>query len=458
MPPRKRPRNQDASYGTVTSPVFSRASVLDNGLIGEKPANKRSLTQERGYPPPDEAAEDLYALNSLQLRRDRPIEPGSLIYPVFYLLDSLPRALKRRVRTWQPGIEEVFNCPQSDFQVNAGKEYWSTRTFWNAVKSSEYFIWPIQAEIGRYVTAIFHLRKGLVNDPNFDPDDSEASNDGAKDVPQVMSDEYFIIDAWSVVDAVRSNEAIQRVNRVRNRLQQLFKPEGIVFRPGSYQKHKTATERWSLPWVPPQTDDWSSGLRSFALIRQILQRIIDFYCTETAHNNSLFNEPTSGWLNVDQVRHEMMGYCAMNCIEDMDYNARIAIEAIDEINSIAGIRRIAARRLAPNNNNKSAWVPHSDKNGVPKKPTVVNSNVVNIANSGAGQSSPASSPPQSSHASTPSGAGSPNPVSPGIPQHSGGASGANSPPASASPSPAPAWTPPLPFAASSPSSSSASPF
>ncbi|KAI1491287.1 hypothetical protein F5X96DRAFT_632348 [Biscogniauxia mediterranea] len=403
MPPRKRPFQNEV--GEIDAPIFARASVLDNGLIGKKPANKSSLTESNGYPQPSNAADDLYALNSLQLRRNRHIEPTSLIYSIYYLLDCLPRELRKRVKTWGPGDVLVFNCPKSDFNAKAQEHYKNDEQFWNTIKKSEFFLWPIEAEPGHFVTAIFHLQKGMTDDPDFDP----TLKHGPKKPLKVQSNEYTIVEHWSVVDPVRSNEGTQRENRVKKRIQRLFAIEGLTFRQHSYREQKTAKGRWALPWVPPQTDSWSSGLRSFALVRQLLERIVDLYCTELGYNDSFFQKPTSGWINVDQIRHEMMGYCAMNCIEDMNYNARIAIEAINEINSIEGIASFPANRLMPYNRDKSAWVPESDNNGVVQTPTISDYlDDVNVTNPGAMQASS----PESTSSSSPSPSPPPPPPPP----------------------------------------------
>ncbi|KAI0596801.1 hypothetical protein F4775DRAFT_562813 [Biscogniauxia sp. FL1348] len=254
----------------------------------------------------------------------------------------------------------------------------------------------------------------MTDDPNFDPTHPAAIGSGLKKPLKVQSNEYTIVEDWSVVDPVRSNEGTQREGRIKKRIQRLFAIEGLTFDRDSYREKKTAKGKWPLPWVPPQTDSWSSGLRSFALIRQLLQRIVDFHCTESGYNGSFFEEPTSGWLNVDQIRHEMMGYCAMNCIEDMDYNARIAIEVINAINSIEGISSFPANRLMPYNRDKSAWVPESDTNGVVKTPIIVDyMDDVNVTNPGTMQDSS----PETSSSSSPSPSPPPPPPDPSTPHN-----------------------------------------
>jgi hypothetical protein len=359
--PRKpfRSRPFQASVGTVDAPVFSRGTIVDNGLIGEKPPSRTLLENSADIPDPAETENDLYALNSLQMQRDWPLEPLSVQIPLEHLRDNLPPGLRNRVGVATCASTYVFNCSEENVDRRIRKMYRKWPSFWEIFRTSEYVFWPIQAEKGYFVTAIFHLAKGFIDDPDFDPDE-----DPEADIPQIDSPRYNIVEGWSVVDPVQDDDDAQRrVGRVKDRIQRILQKEGFVFDVGSYKGDDTTDGAQSgLPWVPPPVhgdEVWSSGIRSFALVRQLIQRVLDFYCRKQGYQDSFFEEPTCGWINIDQVRHEMMGICAINVIEDMNWNARLSVEVIQHITTVEGIRSFSAALLAPDNSGQRAYIPMS---------------------------------------------------------------------------------------------------
>ncbi|KAI0466018.1 hypothetical protein F4859DRAFT_527615 [Xylaria cf. heliscus] len=365
--PRKphRKRRSEPVVGETDFVQFGRASVLVNGMIGKKPENRTKLERSAAVPDPAGAENDLYALNSLQLHRSWPLEQLTVQIPMEYLVDNLPRGARSKIGIPICGPPYIFNCPEVDLDRRIRKYYRRWQGFWDTIRSSEYVFWPIETERGYFVTAIFHLHKGLMDDPDFDPDE-----DPDADIPQVENPLFTIVDGWSVVDAQRGAAAQRRVTRVRERIERIFRAEGMTFGPLCYKDQYFDNGEWrSMPWVPPPgpNENWSSGIRSFALVRQLIQRVLDFYCSEIRHEEWFFVEPTCGWLNVDQVRHEMMGICAINTLEDMNWNARLAIEGIEEINTINAIAPFRTALLAPDETDKYAYVPTTDQNGQPRR-------------------------------------------------------------------------------------------
>ncbi|KAI1748430.1 hypothetical protein F4782DRAFT_357697 [Xylaria castorea] len=360
----RKPRHV-SNRGEIDNVEFGRGTILVNGMIEPKPLSKTPLETSANVPDPAGAENDLYALNSLQLHRDRPLELLTVQIPIEYLRDTLPPGARSKIGTPFCGSPYIFNCPEENVSRRIRKYYGRWQDFWDDFRTSEYVLWPIEVANGYFVTAIFHMQKGLVDDPNFDPDD-----DLNADIPQVQNPLFNIVGGWSVVDPQRGATAQRRVTRVKDRIERIFAAEGIAFAPLSYKDQLVGEdERRSVPWVPPLSagDDWSSGIRSFALVRQLIQRVLDFYCTEIGYQESFFVEPTCGWLNVDQVRHEMMGVCAMNALEDMDWNARLAIECIEEINREGVIGPFKTDLLEPDNTDKHAYVPTSDAGGFPRR-------------------------------------------------------------------------------------------
>ncbi|KAI0545316.1 hypothetical protein F4679DRAFT_588622 [Xylaria curta] len=341
--------------GEVDRVEFGRASILVNGMIEPKPLNKTQLEKSDAIPVPSRAENDLYALNALQLQRDRPLEQLTVQIPIEHLRDNLPPGARENVGMPPCGTPYMFNCPEEAVNRRIYKYYRRWKEFWNNFRFSEYVFWLVEAEDGYFVTSIFHMRKRPVDNPNFDTD-----FDPNADIPQVQSPLFNTVDRWSVVDAQRGDLARIRVNRVKDRIERIFAAEGITIDPLAYQDEQDGVdERRSVPWVPPPSDgdNWSSGIRSFALVRQLIQRILDFHCEEVGYQESFFDNPTCGWLDVDQVRHEMMGICAVNALEDMDWNARLAIECIEDIHIEGVIEPFKADLLKPDDTDKDSYVP-----------------------------------------------------------------------------------------------------
>ncbi|KAK5634061.1 hypothetical protein RRF57_009775 [Xylaria bambusicola] len=366
MPPRRpfRARPYQPDVGRPDFPVFSRATILDNGLIGEKPRGKAQLEASRHIPSPREAENDVYALNSLQLRREWALEPLSVQIPIEYLRDNLPPDARKLVGIAICGSPYIFSCNHDVIDRRTRKLYRVWPEFWETFRTSEYVFWPIEVTKGYFVTAVFHMEKGVMIDPDYDPE-----NDPFDSPPIVPSPEYSVIGAWSIVDGQRSEEAQERLEHVRICIEDILEWEGITFDDDAFMVHEGRDgEQWNEPWVPPPNpgeEEWSSGIRAFALVRQLIQRVLDTYCSQGEYSEAFFRQPTCGWINVDQVRYEMMGICAINSIEDMNWNARLAVECIESITTLEGHEPFRAGLLAPSNEEKEAYIPESDINGNP---------------------------------------------------------------------------------------------
>ncbi|KAH9889588.1 hypothetical protein F4778DRAFT_381318 [Xylariomycetidae sp. FL2044] len=364
MPPRRRPKPFQSVRGETDLPVFARASILGNGMIENKPNSKAELTEALGFMPPHNATDNLYALNGLQLKRDRPLEGHQLKYPLEWIYQNyLPKEVRERIFLGQnPGEPEVFGSDDEHFAQVSVDFYQDNDSFWEDLTGAEYCLWPIEAEDSKWVTAIMHLTEGTIDDPDFEED----PEDPGRVPPRVAAGYNNVVEHWSVVDPERSPEARARVARVRDRIERIFDLRGIYFRADSYRQSGSddddPDERLPLPWVPPQTDGWSSGLRCFVLIRQMFQRITDFFCKDVGYDET-FWDATSGWLDADQARHEMMGICAIACMDDMNWQARIAVEMIGTIQGVRELPVFETSSFRPSDEGKEAYVPESDFGG-----------------------------------------------------------------------------------------------
>ncbi|KAI1814381.1 hypothetical protein GGS20DRAFT_414953 [Poronia punctata] len=353
--PRKR-KTRIPDVGAVEVPIYTRATVIDNGLIGGKPPRKTVLEKNPDIPDPLDTEMDIYALNTLQLHRTMPLEPASVQISMDSLIDNLPAPLQEQLQVAPCGLEYIFGPEGADVMDERIKQvYGRYDDFWHVFHRCEYVFWPIEVGKGHFVTGIFHLEK---------KDHSEAE--------QTPPTQYNIIESWSVVDPQRGPKGRETVARVKDTITAILGSRGVTFQVDAYKddgfgESDDRSRDWALPWVPPADygEDnekvWESGIRAFALVKQLVGRVLDFYCLEMEHEDSFWSEPTCGWLNVDQVRQEMMGICAINALDDMKWYARLSVECIDRISFVEGIETFEACELAPDDSGKFAYYPGADE-------------------------------------------------------------------------------------------------
>lgn len=355
---------------------WARVRALDNGMIRPKPSGGAQLAKL--LPDPNVAADNLYALNTAQLREDMPANDSIVMYSLQAMMTYLPDEVYDQIYTGeQPGEETDFGDLVTDeaFASNLpGRWSESDRMFRN-MKLCQYLFWPINTGQNHYVTLIMVLGK--------DPAAVKARQDYMKIPAHVHSEvlntpvPYDQVLQWSVVDPKRGeldskgkqlnqrerDRHDQRVHRVRRRVRRILTQGGFNMSAAVYSQ-STGSPAHTLPWVPPQLagDDWSSGMRAFALIRKQCDMIVDFHCAEVPFDEAYFWERSPGWLNPHQVRHEMMGLLAVNCVRDMRWKARLAIEPVVNIDGIYEMDRFPAPNLEPKEK-PPAYYPQNDFGG-----------------------------------------------------------------------------------------------
>jgi hypothetical protein len=113
--------------------------------------------------------------------------------------------------------------------------------------------------------------------------------------------------------------ALYRFSRVHDRMNRLFRSCDFVT--SDRQLYKNVE-------VVKQEDDWSGGLRCYAICHELMQRITRAY---TAGEDAiLFDEPVCQWFHAESVREEMTGLCAAMCVRELGKGARMAIELVAE--------------------------------------------------------------------------------------------------------------------------------
>ncbi|KAK8109252.1 hypothetical protein PG984_015053 [Apiospora sp. TS-2023a] len=209
-------------------------------------------------------------------------------------------------------------------------------------RHGEYVFWPVDAGGHQWLLCVLHLKRTWSHGPyeqvtDFAVVDPEWSGDGSGDADSL---------------SIQSRE---RVRRVTKRLVQIFKAGGIEINPSNTQR-----QIWVAPStvLPPAAaalpldgdgDDgdganqqrssprWESGVRCFQLVRELLGRATSYACPGApGFEDERFFEPGAGWVDVDAVRHEMVGMALQRCNAALGYACRYYLAPIDTLALIGG--------------------------------------------------------------------------------------------------------------------------
>lgn len=202
--------------------------------------------------------------------------------------------------------------PQQNPDRKSPEQQW-----WRQVGRHEYTLWPAN-ENGDHMFVII-LRMGQCKS-HRDSDSKRSSYDKALDV--------------GLAEGVRTTgtrrgggggggdmssaewHAQKRV--LQKRIARVMLAAGFVI---------AAEMRFIDMWVPAQTERYECGLRSFFVIRQMMERTPNIYIMGRRYEELLWS-PLSGWFHPEQVRAEVAGDCQWSAIRGLDYKARIAVELV----------------------------------------------------------------------------------------------------------------------------------
>ncbi|KAI5923206.1 hypothetical protein F4810DRAFT_669318 [Camillea tinctor] len=293
--------------GTQDTPIWARTSVLSNGQIVAKVKAKTELEPRKDPTDPrsryrdvEDTADNLHALNSLQISRSNVLRGFEVTRPLLHVWECLPEAVQERIGLggesgWEDGLfppnRQTFidNIePQLRKKTQAdGKVIYADLL--QQIRSSQYFLWPIEAEEGCWMAVILHLGKENIINP------AKAKAPKNPKVPDTIPpDSYNTIINWAVVYPRPEQAARNLRDRVIRRL-------GRIVRRGDLRLHD---DREIRLWVPEQLEDFGSGIRVFNILKEQMLRVTDFFSQETGHQQSFWANHR-GWLNVDEIRGEM---------------------------------------------------------------------------------------------------------------------------------------------------------
>lgn len=127
------------------------------------------------------------------------------------------------------------------------------------------------------------------------------------------------------------------INHIDTRLRKLLALGGITILPAQHQIRDI--------WFPTQLDGFTCGLRTYEILRVMIERINERYHlhgVDNLYDNSLW-DAMSGDFQPSKVRQLMMGIVACRAMKHQDYKARLSVTPREKIRGFKGPRYV--RRL-----------------------------------------------------------------------------------------------------------------
>ncbi|KAI0009467.1 hypothetical protein F4779DRAFT_640548 [Xylariaceae sp. FL0662B] len=277
-------------YPNLAQTTLQRTNILDNGVFrlwprgnvrGNLPVNLSQLTER-----------PIHALTELQVSRERFIDGHTLLAALEWIKVTVPEVVCDRIFIPVPAERDVFGDNNNNFQ-NVLNNYaaeidpatglpivgWP-QPFFALATDSDYIMWPVDGRaVGdndptpHWVTIVAHL------------------------VRQPPNNIFNAIDAWTVVDPEIGAAARAREARVGLRFQQIMLQGRVTTMPASNRR------LWVHPMNPADYNDrenFSSGLRSYSIIRTLVDRVTLHACHNRDYVPAHFWNETHGWFNADQ--------------------------------------------------------------------------------------------------------------------------------------------------------------
>ncbi|KAI8631597.1 hypothetical protein F5Y19DRAFT_463300 [Xylariaceae sp. FL1651] len=266
---------------------------------------------------------DIRGLNSLQLARDEWLNYGAIEVAIRAYHSGLPKILQDRIDIQAPEYDSLFAGGKTGAEALRTILSLKNTRLYNRFKRSEYSIWPINTNGNHWVTVVLHKQQRPT-----------------KQDKKKM--EWSHITQMAIIDPFRSAPNQRMVNAQMRRF--LENDGNFTFAPG-YER---------TVWGPLQRDTTSCGPRSYWCAKQIMDRLLELHEDGIDYDESIWND-LSGWFNEDFIRGEMIGRNAWDGVRAMDYNARLAIEIVNQVKKYGTHRsRNAGEAMKPwtNSNNK----------------------------------------------------------------------------------------------------------
>ncbi|KAI0123203.1 hypothetical protein BJ170DRAFT_713304 [Xylariales sp. AK1849] len=298
--------------------------------------------------------DDLAALDLLQIKHDTPISAGSLWACVQYEYEWLPQQVQDRYMppVWDSNEASIFTQSITDnawataFTDSLESNRDDYDDFIDAICATDYVIWLCNTDNSHWTVLILQVGPGNADQ---EPDEDDLVN--------------ATILSWAAVYPRRSPGAITLVNSVVRRAK-TFLRSGEIEWTDDHQPRNL----WVPPMNPPEhlaagvpTDNFSSGIRAFALVREILARIT--YAMSLQMDNAAFDaelwKPMSGYLNVDKVRRDMIGAASTRLIDALGGGTRLAALPVQAFKH-DDEQIVANELMPPDTRRRDMFVPNGE--------------------------------------------------------------------------------------------------
>ncbi|KAI1424950.1 hypothetical protein F5Y12DRAFT_750014 [Xylaria sp. FL1777] len=292
-----------------------------DGTFDPVPQDKR---RKRDVPYPSyvqHAFRSRSGLSNLQLSRDAPISLCALDISISHIWKCMPGLARRYVHIaapngpalWGDNSEAVVamykRMDDKHYHVPVlgapkKKEY----KLYADLKKRPWIIWPLWVEDkwgSDFVTVIWY----------------------SENTPKAQA-LYNRVVSYSIIDPRRSKEPdingrhrpiSDRIGRIQKRLLEFWAKAGF---------DTAAVEYKEVLCSPMPFEEATSGERCFAVVKALVNQIIDWYTSGMKFSKVSTIMNLQRWINPFQQRVEMTGINAWILMAALDYNARISVEAI----------------------------------------------------------------------------------------------------------------------------------
>lgn len=262
-------------------------------------------TAARPLKPPADGWPELPGLHSLNATRTTWLTCTAIETSIEAYVRGFPKPLQDMIGLGELGLNPMIWCNSGPSAYDAGREKLEQaiatpgRRLVQRMKRREYDIFPVCSNNNHWVLVVLHK-----------------SQVASKDDPSKM--EWSRVMQAAVLDPYRDDS---RIEFVLNTLRKwLVRAADFTF----------ASDFRRNVWVPRQHDTNSCGPRSYWNAKQLLDRLLELHENGVNYDESLWS-PLSGWFNESFVREEMTGRCASDLVRKMDYNARVAVEVVQQV-------------------------------------------------------------------------------------------------------------------------------
>ncbi|KAI3322774.1 hypothetical protein HD806DRAFT_523078 [Xylariaceae sp. AK1471] len=295
--------------------------TVNDGTFDHVPLDKR---RRRDVPYPsfvNHTYRSMNGLASLQLAHDAPINICAMDTAVEHIWKCMPGEARRYLYMPPPNGPALWGASDKSYKdmlekmdqkvyhiIKNEKTNESQYRCYLDLKKRPWVIWPIWVEDkwgSDWVTLIWHSRYTDEAGDRFD---------------ELVS--YAIIDPRREpeADASGKHQPINgRLERIRTRLFELWDRAGF---------NRNNAQQMNVLCSPMPLNETTSGERCFAVVKDLINQIIDWYISGMEFNHSTTITSMRQWVNPFQQRIEMTGINAWILMSTFDYNARIAVEAI----------------------------------------------------------------------------------------------------------------------------------